>query len=124
MNANSVLIIDDDEMFRSLIKEILASRGLDVIEAASGQEAFDHLDAETPVLALVDYRLPEMDGISWITQLRERGKNIPVVFISATWCDSATFNRLRGLLKVSLILQKPINPDLFMQQVESLLPPG
>jgi diguanylate cyclase (GGDEF)-like protein len=122
MSSNSVLIVDDDAMFRAFVSELLHSRGLNVIEARSGREATAKISTFNPILALVDYRLPEIDGLTWITQMREMGKNFPIVFISASWCDQKTFARLRNLLKVSLILQKPIVPELFIQQIESLLP--
>jgi len=123
MSDNSVLIVDDDAMFRGFVTELLHSRGLNVIEARSGREASAKLSTCNPMLAIVDYRLPEMDGVTWITQIREMGRNFPIVFISASFCDQKTFTRLRNLLRVSLILQKPIVPELFIQQIENLLPP-
>jgi diguanylate cyclase (GGDEF)-like protein len=73
-------------------------------------------------LAIVDYRLPGLDGISWIQQIRNEGFTFPIVFLSGQWCDAQTFNKLRNLLRVGLILQKPIVPGLFMEQIENLLP--
>ncbi len=121
---HSVLILEDDNTFRSLVSGLLQSRGVDVIEASSVREATIKLGASNPLLAIVDYRLPESDGITWITKLREEGKNFPIVFLSGIWCDEKTFDWLRNILRVSLILQKPLVPDLFLRQIESLLPKG
>jgi diguanylate cyclase (GGDEF)-like protein len=119
---NTILILDDDGYFRSLIVELLSSHGYSVTEARSASEASQIVESNTPFLAIVDYKLPEMDGITWITKIKEAGHNFPVVFLSGSWCDSNTFHKLRNVLRVSLVLQKPIVPELFVQQIASLLP--
>ena len=124
MAANhTIVVLDDDDAFRESMIALLKPRGFTVLEAKSAQEASSILASVEPLLVIVDYRLPGgTDGVSWITQLREQGRQFPIVFISADWCDAKTFNWLRNILKVSLILNKPIVPNLFMQQIEPLLP--
>jgi diguanylate cyclase (GGDEF)-like protein len=124
MAANhTIVVLDDDDAFRESMIAILKPRGFTVLEAKSAQEASSILATVEPLLVIVDYRLPGgTDGVSWITQLREQGRQFPIVFISADWCDAKTFNWLRNILKVSLILNKPIVPNLFIQQIEPLLP--
>lgn len=117
-----ILVLDDDPTFRGLVRQILESRGFSVDESSSPGEATALFSARDTVLAIVDYRLPQMDGMSWITRLRESGRNTPIIFCSAVPCDMTTFNWLRNILKVALILQKPIIPESFVEQVESLLP--
>lgn len=119
-----ILILDDDNAFRQLIAGMFQTRGYQVFEARSAKEASAAFSEVDPGLAIVDYRLPESDGITWISWLRESGRNFPVVFCSGTWCDEKTFTWLRNILRVSLILRKPIVPELFMQQIENLLPPA
>jgi diguanylate cyclase (GGDEF)-like protein len=122
MTTKPILILDDDISFRLLVAGLFKARGYQVFEARSAKEASSAFSEVDPCLAIVDYRLPESDGISWITWLRESGRNFPVVFCSGSWCDEKTFSWLRNILKVSLILRKPIVPELFLQQVEPLLP--
>src|ERR1700678_1233484 len=98
---NTILILDDDGYFRSLIVELLSSHGYSVTEARSASEASQIVESNTPFLAIVDYKLPEMDGITWITKIKEAGHNFPVVFLSGSWCDSNTFHKLRNVLRVS-----------------------
>jgi DNA-binding response OmpR family regulator len=121
--GNSILIVDDDPRFRQIVSAPLLVSGYRVIEARSAYEATTAISQNRIALAIVDNRLPEVDGITWITQVRERGIRIPIVFISGNACDAKTFNRLRNILKVSLVLQKPIMPDLLLDQLESFLPP-
>lgn len=120
---NLVLVVDDDTSFRALMADILNSIGLEVAEARSAREASAILAGGNPVLAIVDYRLPEIDGMTWVSSVREAGRYFPIVFLSGSWFDEKTFNVLRNILKVSLILRKPIAAELFLQQIESLLPP-
>lgn len=117
-----ILVLDDDPNFRSLVRQILEMRGFSVVEAKTPDEASALYSPKDTALAIVDYRLPHIDGMTWIGRLRESGKNTPIVFCSAIPCDMATFNWLRNILKVSLILQKPIIPESFVQQIEALLP--
>lgn len=117
----SVLVLDDDNIFRSLVADLLASRGLTVVEARSAKEADAIVAAGNPALAIVDYRLPHVDGLTWITRIREAGRKFPIVFLSGCPCDERTFNWLRNILGVSLILRKPIVPESFFDQVASVL---
>jgi diguanylate cyclase (GGDEF)-like protein len=120
--SRSVLVIDDDSFFRELIAGLLSPRGYEILEARSGRDGNQILQTVRPVLVIVDYRLPDIDGMTWIQQFRDAGNNMPVVFISGTFCDARTFSWLRNILRVSLVLQKPISEDLFLQQLEGLLP--
>jgi len=117
-----VLVLDDDVAFQDLMGNLLRAHGYEAVAARTAAEASFILAAGRPSLLIVDYRLPAMDGISWIASVREAGNNIPIIFVSGTWCDAKTFNWLRNILKVSLIFQKPIDPHLFMQAVEDVLP--
>jgi diguanylate cyclase (GGDEF)-like protein len=118
----TILVVDDDEFFRHLMCDILQPRGYTIVEARTPRDADQLLARMEPLLAIVDYRLPGTDGLTWITQLREAGRKFPIVFVTANWVDAKTFNWLRNILKVSLILSKPIVPELFLQQIEPILP--
>ena len=120
--ANSILLLDDDAECCRHLSDLLHSRGLNVVEAATTREANALLRSCQLAMAIVDYQLPEQDGISWITEARNDGYTFPIVFLSVVWCDEKAFSRLRNLLKVSLILQEPIIADLFLQHLENVLP--
>lgn len=122
LTSGAILVLDDDPAFRNLISGILAPRGFRILECDSAEDARKHLTSPEIVLAIVDYRMPSIDGLQWIKELREAGKSVPVIFCSAEPCDAKTFASLRTNLKVSLVLQKPIIPETFVQQIESLLP--
>jgi diguanylate cyclase (GGDEF)-like protein len=120
--SGEVLIVDDDESFRTFVSSLLTTRGFKVWEARSVREGEQILAASNPRLIIVDYKLPDMDGVSWIGNLRNAGNNTPIAFISGFWCDRSTFNWLRNILKVSLVLQKPVAPEIFVEVIESIMP--
>jgi DNA-binding response OmpR family regulator len=117
-----ILVLDDDQYFRALITQILEGHGYKVIEARGAHEATDVVETQKPHLGLVDFRLPGIDGMTWIQQIREQGYDFPIIFVSGTWCDAKMFSRLRNLLKVSLIMQKPITQEVLLHSIEMLLP--
>lgn len=102
-----VLVLDDDSSFQDLVGSLLTAHGYEIWPASTAAEASSFMEVRQPALLIVDYRLPVMDGITWISKLRERGINLPIIFVSATWCDAKTFNWLRNILNVSLIFANP-----------------
>ena len=68
------LIVDDSRAMRRIVGRILNDAGFDVLEAGDGQEAIDVLEAqaEVPELACVDWNMPVMDGLTFITEVRKR----------------------------------------------------
>jgi diguanylate cyclase (GGDEF)-like protein len=121
-NRPKILIVDDDEAFRNLVVRLLSQRGFEVLEARSTRDANVLLSKNIFVLLIVDYKLPDVDGMTWIQQLRERNIKAPIAFCSGIWCDQTTFNWLRNILRVDLVINKPIDPQLFVEVIESILP--
>jgi two-component system, NarL family, invasion response regulator UvrY len=80
----AVLTVDDQEVFRSVAREVIAATpGFDsVLEAPSGEEALDSLPETTPALALVDVRMPGMDGVETTRRLLAAAPELVVVLIS------------------------------------------
>ena len=122
MNHHAILLLDDDARFRGFLARILTASGYEVIEAENVAQAEFSLSHYEISLAIVDFNLPDTNGISFVHRMRDAGNQTQVVFLSATQFDRQTFNHLRNILRVALILQKPIKPELFFQQIEGLLP--
>jgi two-component system, OmpR family, KDP operon response regulator KdpE len=77
-----ILIVDDDEQIRKLVRVNLEERAYAVQEAVDGEDAVDKLQAETFDLVLLDLVMPGMGGIEVCTWLRERS-DVPVIVLSA-----------------------------------------
>lgn len=113
--------MDDDPSFRHLLAEILSPCGFLIAEAETAEQALVRLNGRV-CLSIVDFSLPDMDGMTFITKMRKRFPRTPVVFCTSNFCDAKTFDCLIHTLNVSLILQKPIEPAVFLHQLEGLLP--
>lgn len=85
MKKLAVLVVDDDDAFRTLLKELLRAEGLVVECAANGREALAVLDRAHPQLIITDLVMPVMDGGELVRALQQdpRFERIPVVVLSA-----------------------------------------
>jgi CheY-like chemotaxis protein len=109
-DRKQVLLVDDDEDIRDVIKEILSLEGIDAQIATNGEEAMERLKTcGKPDLILLDLMMPKTDGI-WFCKEREKHpefSDIPVIVLSA---DGQVGNKTSGL-HISGILKKPIKID-------------
>jgi CheY-like chemotaxis protein/CBS domain-containing protein len=76
-----VLMVDDEEKFRSTTKKILQRKGFDTVLAASGEEAIGKLD-EHPDVVILDIKMPGMDGHQALEEIKKRSPNIPVIMLT------------------------------------------
>ena len=83
METRTILVVDDEESIRFLYKEELEEDGYRVITAADGEEALRKVRNENPDLITLDIRMPGMDGIEVLHQIREMDKEIPVIMSTA-----------------------------------------
>lgn len=83
METKTILVVDDEESIRFLYREELEEDGYRVITAADGEEALRKVRNENPDLITLDIRMPGMDGIEVLHQIREMNKEIPVIMSTA-----------------------------------------
>ena len=100
-----VLLVDDDSEVRAATADMLRYVGHDVIEAAGGREALDHLDREGDVvdLMIVDYVMPGMNGLEVARLGRLRRPSLPILFVTG-FADTAV---LAAETPSDHILRKP-----------------
>jgi CheY-like chemotaxis protein len=101
-----VLIVEDDEPTRLIIRRILEKEGWPVQEAENGQVALEQISQSRPALILLDLMMPEMDGFEFMLRLRQQTDTqaIPVVVITAKNLTSEEQERLNS--SVEKILRK------------------
>ena len=82
MAPATILVVDDEQLIRWTLRERLAAHGFEVVEAASGAEALaafgDAID-----LVLLDFKLPDTDGLTVLRQLKEQQPTVPVILLTA-----------------------------------------
>ncbi|MDN5710398.1 MAG: response regulator transcription factor [Planococcus sp. (in: firmicutes)] len=81
MNSATVLIVEDEDGIRELMRLFLVKKGYKIIEAEDGYEAMDVLSKENPDLILLDIEMPGMSGLELCEKIRIRTKT-PILFVS------------------------------------------
>ena len=102
----SVLVIEDDAAVRELLRRGLEKDGWTVREAENGRAGLERLEDGVPAIILLDLMMPEMDGFSFLEELRRRSgcAAVPVIVITAKDLTVEDHQRLNG--EVSRIIQK------------------
>ena len=118
---DTVLIVDDNQASRDLIRAILKPVRCNVIEASQGQQALELIQQERPDLVLLDVDMPGLDGITVVKRIRENTSltGLPVVAVTAFAMES---DRERCMAAgFTAYLTKPVRAALLRQQVQQLL---
>lgn len=76
-------MVDDQPGVRRLLTELFRADGMEVVTAADGREALDLARADRPSLAVVDMRMPVMDGVGAIAGLKAMYPDLPIVLMTA-----------------------------------------
>jgi signal transduction histidine kinase/DNA-binding response OmpR family regulator len=123
LSRQSLLVIEDDGDTRTLIGRILSGEGWIVAQAENGRAALEILDECQPALILLDLLMPEMDGFTFLRELRRlpQWNSTPVVIVTAKDLTQQERSLLNG--GVQLILQKGHdNREQLLDQLRALLP--
>jgi two-component system response regulator HydG len=83
MNQVKILIVDDEESHRIMLRAVLKDEGYGVSEASDGTEALRAVEKEAFDLILMDLRMTNMDGIEALTEIRKISPNVPVLIMTA-----------------------------------------
>jgi len=119
--AQSVLIVEDDERTREMLRRTLQKEGWQIREAANGRLGLQELSQGAPGLILLDLMMPEMDGFTFMKELRQRADcaHIPVVVITAKDLTAEDRRRLNG--DVARILGKDTSREQIVAEVRQIL---
>ena len=109
-----ILIVDDEPAIRRVVKEALDS--FDVVEAGDGKEALQKVQEERPDLVIADIKMPQMDGFTLLTHLRDKYPDLPVLALSG-YVDPEEIQQYT----FDGFVQKPIQLEEFRKAVEGTL---
>jgi DNA-binding response OmpR family regulator len=113
-----ILVVDDDEDIRSLLRELLGRAGYRVEEAANGRAALRQLFETPPSLVLLDVTMPELDGYQTLERIRDLS-DVPVIMLTAR---TQELERVRGLASgADDYVSKPFGRQELLARIQALL---
>ncbi len=116
-----ILVVDDEEPVRSLLRDTLELDGYEVREAEDGPSALVAFDEARPDGIILDIMMPGLSGIDVLREVRSRagGADIPVILLTAAGDDKTTWDGWSA--GASCYLTKPFDPDNLLSWVERIL---
>ena len=119
MNNSRILVVDDEERVRKLVKDFLSIKGYAVLEAGNGQEAVEmFLEDKNIDLIILDVMMPVMDGYETLKTIRKYSR-VPVIMLTARTDEE---DELRGFgLEADEYIGKPFSPKILVARVEAIL---
>lgn len=118
-----ILYIEDNEQNLYLVTFLLEKHGYQVCSATDGLQGIAMAAAERPDLILLDIQLPMMDGHTVARNLRSNPDLAAIPIVAVTSYAMAGDREKALAAGCNGYIEKPINPDIFIQQVEQHLPP-
>lgn len=114
-----VLVVDDEPIVLKSCRMVLEAEGFEVMMAGSAQEALAAIEVHAPGLLLVDVKMPVLDGMYLMRQVRERRPGMPIIVMSGY----STRDTIREALELgaATFIAKPFTPDELSDTVRSVL---
>lgn len=116
--TETILLAEDHDSVRDMVRQCLVNLGYKVLSAANGEEAAQLSEEEAPALAVLDVVMPRMGGTATATVLRKRYPGLPVVFTSGY---SESTGAAASLQPDSSYLQKPYSPTALGRMIRKIL---
>ena len=119
-SAKKILVVEDDEVARELLRMALERRGYVVFTAEDGMKGYDEAVRVRPDLIVTDVTMPAADGVHLVRRVRDTPDicETPILVTTGFGSGNASFTLAQG---ATAFEPKPINPDSFMSTVERLL---
>lgn len=117
LSSKTILVVDDEQTIREVVRRYLEREGFKVIEAVDGATALDLLQVNPPDMVVLDLMLPGVDGLT-ITQHLRNDERIPIIILSA---KGELNDRIRGLdLGADDYVTKPFSPQELVSRVRAV----
>ena len=119
MDRLKILVVDDEERMRTLVRDFLARRGFVVLEASDGMEAVDICFEQKDIaLIIMDVMMPRMDGWDAVREIRKYS-TVPIIMLTAKSDEQDELNGFN--LGVDEYIRKPFSPKVLVARVEAIL---
>ncbi len=115
-----VLVVDDSNVMRRVISGALRQAGMDEIdEAAGGLEALNAVNEHDYGLIMMDWNMPNMDGLEAVIAIREKGNETPIIMVTTENDKRQVLEAIRA--GVSAFVTKPFTPETIVGKIKDTL---
>ncbi len=115
-----VMLVDDSKTMRNIQRGILTQLGYtEIEEAVDGQDALDKVDAFAPELILLDWNMPNKDGITFVKEYRGAGKTTPIIMVTTEAEKSRVVEAIKA--GVNNYVVKPFTPNVLGERIQETM---
>ncbi len=115
-----IMLVDDSRTIRNIQKNVLSQLGYtDVMEASDGVEALKQMANTKPDLMLIDWNMPNMDGITLVRKIRETDKKIPLLMVTTEAEKSRVITAIKA--GVNNYVVKPFTAETLSEKINATL---
>ncbi len=115
-----ILLVDDSRTIRNLQKNVLVASGYaEILEASDGVEAMAIVESNRPDLVLLDWNMPNMDGITVVRRIRETDKALPIIMVTTEAEKARVVEAIKAGATNYVI--KPFTSQTLMERVQQVL---
>lgn len=115
-----ILLVDDSKTMHNIQKAVLAQIGFtEIEEACDGHDALSKVNAFGPELILVDWNMPNMDGLTFVKHYRQTNKTTPMIMVTTEAEKARVIEAIKA--GVNNYVVKPFTPDLLSQRIKETL---
>lgn len=115
-----IMLIDDSKTMRNIQKAVLQQLGhTEVLEACDGVDALSKAPGFKPELILVDWNMPNMDGLTFVKTFRQTNKSTPLIMVTTEAEKARVIEAIKA--GVNNYVVKPFTPDLLSQRINETL---
>ncbi len=120
-SKNSILVVDDSDLIRQLLKKIISEYDLEVIACKNGLEGIQKAIECNPSLIFLDLLMPNFDGIKMLQVIKviEAVKHIPVIVISGNTTKTNVMSAMEA--GADKVLSKPLKPEIIIKTIDEML---
>lgn len=117
--SETILVVDDEKVIRDLTEMVLTARGYEVFTASSGSQALAAVEQSPPALILLDYMMPNMDGMQTLRELRKLSHDSYVVMFTGKGSEDLAVEVMKA--GAFDYIRKPFNNQDLVDRIESVL---
>jgi DNA-binding response OmpR family regulator len=125
-NIKKILIIEDDPSYRKLLNDQLTKNGCEIIEAEDGREGLTSALSQHPDLIILDIKMPVMDGIAMLSELRkdEYGKSAKVIILTNLEPDDKILRKVLEDLPTYYLVKSDMQLKELLEKIKEVLSPA